>query len=49
MKGILQLKLTKQQLLEIDVCHIYIRVAYLNDMVIFDGIHILEDILNYKP
>ena len=48
-KGILQLKLTKQELLQIDACRIYLKVAYLSDMVTPDGIHILEEVLNYTP
>ena len=47
MKGILQLKLSKQQLLQIDVCCIYFKVTYLSNMVTPDGIHILEEVLNY--
>ena len=47
MKGILQLKLSKQQLLQIDVCCIYLKVTYLSNMVTPDGIHILEEVLNY--
>ena len=48
MKWMLQLKLTTQQLIEIDACRIYLQVLNLNDMITPNGIDVLKRQLNMK-
>ena len=48
MKEILQLKFTKQQLIQMDACRIYLKIVYLSNIATPDRTHILEEALSYK-